>query len=183
MGGAKPKTWRWPEPTTIEVRDLAESEHNRTLRIASRSGRAADFQVNLYKLTCTCPNFRNNRAAFSARDVRRICPHIHQALIESGAFREFTDVTQLVVEHGRAFWKFHRFRDPFHQTTIVFGFNNSEDLAADPAVASRVGVYAVIADDRVAALYDLAADDWVEPPPTKHEPLLRAKLREAFVLK
>ena len=58
------------------------------------------YSINLQKLECSCPDFVKNRSSFKNRDPRRVCKHLHSALIENGLFSIQNDLCKVVIESG-----------------------------------------------------------------------------------
>lgn len=173
-------TWVWPEPENIEFKSMDSPEHDRSVHVESRSGRTDGFYVNLARMTCTCPGWKSLRAIYGPRDVRRVCPHLLQTMIETGAIERLAEHNRQVLEYGRPFYRFVRFRDPFHQTTITYGFNDHDK---DLIKQTRVGCYAVVGNEAARGLWDLREGEWIEPPAEKHETLIREKLFDLFTVK
>lgn len=173
-------TWEWPEQQPVDIRSMDVPGNDRNIHVESRSGRTSGFSVNLAKMTCSCPGWKSLRAIYGPRDIRRVCPHIHQVMIDTGAIEKLTENNRQVLEHGRIFYRFVRFRDPFHQTTITFGFNDHDK---DLIKRTRVGCFAAIGSDTTRGMWDLREGDWLEEPDEKHEALIKEKLFELFSVK
>ena len=173
-------SWVWPEQEPLDIKSMDKPANDRNVHVASRSGRTDGFMVNLAKMTCGCPGWNNLRAIYGPRDVRRVCPHIHQVMVDTGEIDRLTPANRLLLEHGRLFYRFVRFRDAINQTTITFGFNDHDK---DLIKQTRVGCFGSIGKDSAVGMWDLREGEWLNEPPKKHEPLIKEKLIELFQVK
>lgn len=58
------------------------------------------FSVDLGELTCSCPEFMDRRAHLPPDAIGRVCPHLSQALVTTGATGSLDDLVQAIVESG-----------------------------------------------------------------------------------
>ena len=59
-----------------------------------------NYQVDLQELTCTCPEFRSQRAGLPPEAIGRICRHLSQALQTTGASSSMDNLVRSIVESG-----------------------------------------------------------------------------------
>lgn len=68
--------WKRPATSTLP----AIEEHVTTVSVDSFTGDNAVYQADPQAWTCTCQEWRELRAVFPERDVRRLCPHLVHVL-------------------------------------------------------------------------------------------------------
>lgn len=163
----KPR-WQYPKNEVLYIGDI-DHDYNKTYPTHSRSSPGTSFQVNPYKLSCTCPGFKKSRGEYGGRDVRRVCPHILKTLRQLGLERHIPPALRLVMQHGREYRRFRRIKGS--KADIIFGFSKR---------SSEVGVFAVIGEEEIRGVYDLDRQTWIDAPPPRREPALLKALRKTF---
>lgn len=160
--------WQYPANEVLYIGDI-DHDYNKVYPTHSRSSPGTTFEVNPYKLSCTCPGFKKSRGEYGGRDVRRVCPHILKTLRQLGLERNIPHVLRLVLQHGREYRRFRRIKGS--KADIVFGFSKR---------SPEVGVFAIISDQEIRGVYDLDRQTWLDAPPPRHEPALMKVLRKTF---
>jgi len=162
--------WRPPSDQPIEVPEM-DHELNVRLRVPSRSDPSLLFDANIFRLSCTCPNFSNKRSLFGPRDVRRICPHLYQAICDAGLDQNWPRLFSVIMQHGRRFFRFRRVTDRANQADIAFGFNGEEP---------HIGIFAVIGPLPTVAGYNVQDRMWIGDRPADHEAYLKQQIDKVF---
>jgi uncharacterized coiled-coil protein SlyX len=164
--------WTFPPNVYIELPAI-DPRHNETLDIASRSDPSNHFKVNLFKLSCTCPNFARTRSRFAARDMRRICPHIAEAMERIHLDRAIAPAVLLAIHHGRKYLDFVRSQIAEHGADLIIGFSRESPI---------IGLFGVINHQPVTSHFNLATHAW-DSPLASHEPIIHPELNRLFDLK
>jgi hypothetical protein len=60
----------------LVVGDIPQN-FNRAYAARARENPATMYEVNVARLTCTCPDFTAKRLDFPPGDVRRVCSHLY----------------------------------------------------------------------------------------------------------
>ncbi len=158
-----------PQPLPFWVIDPKFTE---IIPIASRSHPGFFFYVDLSKLHCTCPGFKRDRVAQNPRDVRRVCPHIYEAVKRAELENSAHPLMMLIGQFGRKFPEFHRTRNDAARAEIIFGFKPG---------STTVGVYGLFNQfDPTHGLFDLTANAWTKAPAEKHDRVLTEAVRKVF---
>lgn len=163
----KPR-WQYPRNEVLHLGEI-DRRHDKTYPAYSRSSPGTAFEVNVHKLSCTCPGFQKSRGEYDGRDVRRVCPHILKKLRDLGLEKDIHPVLRMVMRHGREYRRFRRIKGT--RADLVFGFSKR---------SPEVGVFAVLKGEEVRGTYDLDQQAWTDPPPPGHEPALLGSLRRTF---
>jgi len=81
--------YNFPE-VIIELPQLPD-EFDRPIKIKSFSEPKLFYELNLYKYTCTCPDFEDRRIQFAMNNPQRLCKHLLQAIYERKKIQKFFD--------------------------------------------------------------------------------------------
>lgn len=66
--------------------------------------KGSEYRVNLDAISCSCPNWRNNRTKFDEDDPRRLCKHLISAICDNGLVGEFPDADlEALAMQGKGF--------------------------------------------------------------------------------
>lgn len=123
-------------------------KYDRTYRAADRES-SATYEVNVARLTCTCPEFNSTRTAFPPDDARRVCAHIYDKLYSTKVERSFDPIVQLFIRYGRTMPDYRVVEDDFGQLVIGQPFG--------PRFIRAIGL---VDQKAVLATYDLRAGEW-----------------------
>ena len=63
---------RYPSDHVIQVRAGIDPKYDRVYKASSRSVSGKHYEVNVAQLTCSCSEFRGQRAEHPVGDVRRV---------------------------------------------------------------------------------------------------------------
>lgn len=85
-----------------------------------------EFKINLFKLECTCDDYKKRSKFFKKRDVRKVCRHIYWKLISTQVKEELDDLTKLMLEAVHKYGVKYIYKVPFVSTDIYFGFSDDE---------------------------------------------------------
>jgi hypothetical protein len=107
------------------------------------------YEVNVARLTCSCEEFRADRANFSFGDVRRVCAHLYEKLYTTKVEREFELIVQLFVRYGRRMLTYQLMADDLGEFVIGQPFG--------PRSVRAIGV---MGDQPVLATYHLESGSW-----------------------
>ena len=166
----RPPQLRFPAGQTLSFW-VIDPQHETAIQIRSRSHPGHFFEVRLDKLHCTCPGFRNERSQYAIRELRRVCPHILEAVKIADLEISAHPLMMLVARHGRKFREFYRMRVEAANADVVFGFKPD-----DP----RIAVFALINNhEQVQGSFHLAEDAWLKPP-EKYERVLVGAIHKTF---
>jgi len=93
-----------------------DDKHNKIILCKSESIKKIKYEVNLYQLTCTCPNFTAHRSTLPQNDIRRICKHIKKVMEDVKLENEIDNLSYRIIlcatdvhpksEQGRLFFTF-----------------------------------------------------------------------------
>ena len=75
--------------TGLLVIDNIPEKFNRLCAARDRENPAITYDVNIARLSCTCPDFTGKRLHFPPGDVRRVCAHLYDKLYQTKAERAF----------------------------------------------------------------------------------------------
>lgn len=82
-----------------------------------------DEKVNLFKLTCTCDDFKERKEKYYARDVRLCCKHIYYKLTSTAASK-FINTLYKNLTYVTAFFNIDSFYTfSIDKRNIYYGFN------------------------------------------------------------
>ena len=166
----KPR-WKHPENKVQDLGFIPE-KLNQTFTTRSRSVPDRTFDVNLYEMTCTCPNYTKERHRYPRRDARRVCPHLLSGLRKHDQLRKFTPVLRLILEEGRKYKYFHRLKST--KGDVAVGFNKD---------SPQIGVFAEIHGETISRTYHLDTRSWTDGPPPDHEPILLETIQRIFQMR
>lgn len=62
--------------------EVEKNEPDDFILIESFTTSGMEYRVHLQRLTCTCPNFHEDREGFSMDDPRRLCKHLVKGLVD-----------------------------------------------------------------------------------------------------
>jgi hypothetical protein len=132
----------------LVVGDIPQ-KFNRTYAARDRENPATIYEVNVARLTCTCPDFTAKRLDFPPGDVRRVCSHLYDKLYQTKTERAFDPIVQLFIRYGRDMLTFRRVEDAFGRFVVGFPFG--------PRFLRAIGV---ANGQPVLATYDLGWRAW-----------------------
>jgi hypothetical protein len=158
----------YPVGESISVGSI-DPKHDRVYRARSRSRGGKTYEVNVQKLTCTCPDFSKRRSGYPAGDVRRVCSHIYDKLYETKVERGFDPIVGLIIRYRRKETCFHHVENGLG--IFVFGFKEG---------AAWVKVFAKIGREQLIGSYNLDEDRWAYGDVPKREKVLKQQIREVF---
>jgi len=82
---------------TIFVFNLSKAPPDKLFNVKSYN-RETSYDVNIFRMSCSCPEFREVRSKFVKNDVRRLCYHLKVKLFRGYYFGEHDDLTQVVLD-------------------------------------------------------------------------------------
>lgn len=89
-----PDIFRIPKPL---------NNFNTDTQIQSFSQKDTIYTINLHKMSCTCPDFRNrNRSYYLIGDIRRLCKHLLNEYQHSFGLSGLTQLQKFLIENGHA---------------------------------------------------------------------------------
>lgn len=151
---------------------IKDPGHKSPVLIPSRSNPGFSFTVNLFEMSCTCPGFRRDRMHYGPKDVRRVCPHMIEAVKKASLVASAHPLSMLIAQHGRRYHEFHRQWHPAIRAEVAYGFNSGQP---------DVGVYAVLnIHDTTHGTFDLTHRNWAKPPATEHVRVLSEVVTKTF---
>jgi len=168
-------TLNYPEEHLIDIGTISK-RYDHVHYARSETGFQRFHKVNLHRVTCTCPDFQNRRKDLAPNDVRRICTHIAETLIERRIDSELPPLVRLIIRHARKVQKWHHVQ--FKEGEIAFGFSLDSPW---------INVIAVINSDSLASAYNIREKHWAYPYREdeirdKHESLILSEMKKRFFL-
>lgn len=79
---------------------LIPARCDRTYKARSHTTAGLVYEVNLKKITCTCPDFIGQRSYFEPGNVRRVCKHILEKLKQTKLLQLIPEPAQTVLFFG-----------------------------------------------------------------------------------
>lgn len=126
------------------------AKFDRVYRARAREGDAV-YEVNVARLTCSCPEFVSQRSAFPSDDARRVCAHLYDKLCSTKVERAFGPIAQLFIRYGRGMLSYRVVQDDLG--TLVIG------EPFEPGVVRALGI---VGGQPALATYNVRAARWVD---------------------
>jgi len=98
------------------------SSFNKNIGIKSSSDPELTYSVNLFDLTCTCPDFYEVRSHYPPNDIRRICKHIHKTILES----DINNLTKNIIGNYRKYRVENYFNFKQDSLNIYIGYKSGD---------------------------------------------------------
>jgi hypothetical protein len=152
--------------------DNIPERFNRVYAARDRENSAMTYEVNIARLTCTCPDFTRRRLTLPPRDVRRVCAHLYDKLYQTKAERAFDPLVQLFIRYGRDMLMYRRVEDAFGCFVVGFPFG--------PRQLRAIGI---VDGKPLLATYDLSERAWSTgetPLTTKQAAALLERMCRAY---
>lgn len=130
-----------------------------------RDNPTVTYQVNVARLSCTCPDFARRRQGFPSSDARRVCAHLYDKLYQTKVERALDPVVQLFIGYGREMLMYRMLEDALGRLIIGFPFG--------PRYVRAIGV---MRGRPLLATYDLKNRVWRDG----ETPLTRARAAEVL---
>lgn len=134
------------------------------------------FEINLYKGTCSCPDFRQNkRQEFQKGDLRRYCKHLIRNYYDCFNPKELFGIKRFLIQDARAIGRnFREITLPKVEKPIYLSYNLDDDEGCDVYFPNKNNIY-----ERFSYNYK---DEWFvyEDKPHGHVKDLRIELNKIF---
>lgn len=79
---------------------------------------------NVYRLTCTCDDYKERAELFEERDVRIICRHLFWKLTKTRAYRFLDKLTELLAHDSAFYREWIHYKSDFEGRDMIIGKTN-----------------------------------------------------------
>lgn len=158
----------YPQGQFLDVGEIHE-KFDRTYKAHSRSKKDVTYMVNVKKLSCTCPDFVENRSHYAERDVRRVCAHLYDKLYQTKVERNFNPLLQLIIRYARKERNFHKLMTD--NGDFVFGFSEGSPW---------VKVIAIIRNTPQIGSFNILEDRWAYNEELEYSKEIKSQILELF---
>lgn len=144
--------------------------YNQIFKVASESKPGFMYNVNPYKITCDCPDFKTHGRHQRKGSIERICKHLAQVMIEEG-HANHSPLEPLLRERREAKCFYHPSKK------IIFGFTPGR---AWIDVYAQSGANAEGEPEYSGFMYDLSQRSWASSGPPQDEQDILRMIRKTF---